>query len=189
MGRGYSASENGRVAAGPRGRGSVCWLSGSRIPQWVWIVLVVVVLLGLAFWGYQFPRRASTRPPCPRRSRGSIRPARPSGIGWGCWSSRGFSPSGGICSHNWREEHAREHESERLREEVFQGYLDRMMVLMLDKSLIKSGHDWPVRDVARSLTLLALRRLDGERKGQPAGVPLRVGADQRQDDPQPEAPT
>ncbi len=56
--------------------------------------------------------------------------------------------------------------NEYLRDEALQAYIDRMSELLLDRNLILSGYDHPVRDVARTRTLTILRRLsgDGERK-------------------------
>ena len=56
--------------------------------------------------------------------------------------------------------------NEHLRDEALQAYIDRMSEALLDKKLILSGDDDPVRDVARIRTLTILRRLrdDGERK-------------------------
>ncbi len=56
--------------------------------------------------------------------------------------------------------------SENLRDEALQAYIDRMSELLLDRDLIRSSDDDPVRDVARTRTLTILRRLqsDGERK-------------------------
>jgi uncharacterized protein YjbI with pentapeptide repeats len=48
---------------------------------------------------------------------------------------------------------------------TLQGYLDEMSGLMLDKKLLTSKRNDAVRAVARTVTLTALRRLDGERKG------------------------
>ena len=42
---------------------------------------------------------------------------------------------------------------------------NNMTELLLDKGLAKSEPDDPVRDIARSSTLAAVRQLDGERKG------------------------
>jgi hypothetical protein len=67
------------------------------------------------------------------------------------------------------EQRRREEESrlaeDRLREEALLGYIDWMAELMLKENLGTSAENDPVRDVARSRTLLTLRRLDGERKG------------------------
>ena len=47
---------------------------------------------------------------------------------------------------------------------TLQGYLDQMSGLMLREKLLTSTEDSAVRPVARTVTLAALRRLDGERK-------------------------
>jgi uncharacterized protein YjbI with pentapeptide repeats len=49
---------------------------------------------------------------------------------------------------------------------TLQGYLNQMSGLMLDKRLLASNEGDAVRAVARTVTLTALRRLDGERKGE-----------------------
>ena len=50
------------------------------------------------------------------------------------------------------------------RDATLQSYLDQMSGLMLDKKLLSSTFNDPVRAVARTVTLSALRRLDGARK-------------------------
>jgi uncharacterized protein YjbI with pentapeptide repeats len=49
---------------------------------------------------------------------------------------------------------------------TLQTYLDQMSGLMLNKELLASRPDSPVRAVARTVTLGTLRRLDGDRKGE-----------------------
>ena len=49
---------------------------------------------------------------------------------------------------------------------TLQAYLDQMSGLMLDKKLLTSKAGDAVRAVARTVTLAALRRLDGERRGE-----------------------
>lgn len=51
------------------------------------------------------------------------------------------------------------------REELLQGYLDRMADLLLDKGLRSSKRKAEVRDIARARTLTVLPRLDSNRKG------------------------
>jgi uncharacterized protein YjbI with pentapeptide repeats len=52
-----------------------------------------------------------------------------------------------------------------VRQETLQAYLGSMSDLMLERDLlVTQGHE-AVRSVARTITLTALRRLDGERKG------------------------
>lgn len=51
------------------------------------------------------------------------------------------------------------------KEELLQGYLDRMSELLLDKGLRSSGRDTEIRDIARARTLTVLSRLDSDRKG------------------------
>lgn len=51
------------------------------------------------------------------------------------------------------------------REELLQGYLDRMSGLLLDKGLRSSQRTAEVRDIARARTLTVLPRLDSNRKG------------------------
>ena len=50
------------------------------------------------------------------------------------------------------------------RDATLQSYLDQLSGLMLDKKLLSSSFNDPVRAVARTVTLTALRRLDGERR-------------------------
>lgn len=47
---------------------------------------------------------------------------------------------------------------------TLQSYLDQLSGLMLDKKLLSSSFNAPARAVARTVTLTALRRLDGERR-------------------------
>jgi uncharacterized protein YjbI with pentapeptide repeats len=49
---------------------------------------------------------------------------------------------------------------------TLQGYLDQMSGLMLDKKLLTSTQTSAVRAVAHTVTLTALRRLDGDRKAE-----------------------
>jgi len=57
--------------------------------------------------------------------------------------------------------------AEQVRENgTLNSYIQQMSDLMLDKSLSSSKPGDPVRSVARTVTLTALRRLDGERKGE-----------------------
>jgi uncharacterized protein YjbI with pentapeptide repeats len=56
-------------------------------------------------------------------------------------------------------------EDDRVRQTVLQSYLQDMTTLLLDKGLAKSKLDDPVREIARSSTLAAVRQLDPERKG------------------------
>jgi uncharacterized protein YjbI with pentapeptide repeats len=51
------------------------------------------------------------------------------------------------------------------REEALRAYLTQMSALMLDRNLLRSRRGTNVRAVARTLTLTALRRVDGERRG------------------------
>jgi hypothetical protein len=54
---------------------------------------------------------------------------------------------------------------DRLKEQAWQSYLDKMTELLLKEQLQRSGPDDNVRTVARARTLTTLRGLDGERKG------------------------
>jgi hypothetical protein len=56
-------------------------------------------------------------------------------------------------------------EDDRVRESVLQSYMQDMTRLLLDKGLARSEADQPVRSIARSSTLTAVRQLDGDRKG------------------------
>jgi Pentapeptide repeats (8 copies) len=60
----------------------------------------------------------------------------------------------------------REIAKDRAREEALQRYLGNMKELILDKGLPKSERDAEVRNVARAMTLVVLRSLDSNRKGQ-----------------------
>jgi hypothetical protein len=51
-------------------------------------------------------------------------------------------------------------------EDILRAYLTQMSSLMLDRNLLRSQPNADARKVARTLTLAAVRRLDGERKGQ-----------------------
>ena len=51
------------------------------------------------------------------------------------------------------------------REEALRGYLRQMSELMLDRGLLGSKPDADVREVARTITLTTVRRLDSQRKG------------------------
>ncbi|MFL5804405.1 MAG: pentapeptide repeat-containing protein [Roseiflexaceae bacterium] len=57
----------------------------------------------------------------------------------------------------------REIADRRAQDTVLDTYLDRMAELLVDTQLLKSQPDDEVRDIARTRTLTALRRLDGER--------------------------
>jgi len=56
-------------------------------------------------------------------------------------------------------------EDDRVRQNVLQSYIQDMTELLLDKGLATSEPDQPVRNIARSSTLAAVRQLDGDRKG------------------------
>jgi uncharacterized protein YjbI with pentapeptide repeats len=57
-------------------------------------------------------------------------------------------------------------EDRRSQDATLQAYFDEMSGLMLKDKLLASKPKDPVRAVARTVTLTALRRLDGERKGE-----------------------
>ena len=58
-------------------------------------------------------------------------------------------------------------EDRRSQDATLQAYLDQMSRLMLHENLLTSKReDDPVRAVARTVTLTALRRLDGERRSE-----------------------
>jgi uncharacterized protein YjbI with pentapeptide repeats len=57
-------------------------------------------------------------------------------------------------------------EDRRSQDATLQAYLDQMSGLMLDKRLLSSPFNAPVRSVARTVTLTTLRRLEGERKAE-----------------------
>jgi len=57
-------------------------------------------------------------------------------------------------------------EDRRSQDATLQAYLNQMSALMLDKKLLSSKEGDAVRAVARTVTLTALRRLNGERKGE-----------------------
>jgi hypothetical protein len=56
-------------------------------------------------------------------------------------------------------------EDDRVQESVLQSYIQDMTGLLLDKGLATSKLDDPVRQIARSRTLTAVRQLGGDRKG------------------------
>jgi Pentapeptide repeats (8 copies) len=56
-------------------------------------------------------------------------------------------------------------EDDRVRQSVLQSYIQDMTELLLDKGLATAGPSLPVRRIARSSTLTAVRQLDGDRKG------------------------
>lgn len=64
-----------------------------------------------------------------------------------------------------RAENDRKIANERSRDEILQGFLDKMTELILDKGLKKSDEGAEVRDIARARTLTTLRGLDKNRKG------------------------
>jgi hypothetical protein len=55
-------------------------------------------------------------------------------------------------------------EDQRAQDNVLQSYIEDMTTLLLDKGLATSKQNEPVRSIARSSTLTALRQLDGNRK-------------------------
>lgn len=55
--------------------------------------------------------------------------------------------------------------AENREEEVVQAYLDRMQILLLEKNLLAARHGDVVAEVARELSLIALKRLSPKRKG------------------------
>jgi uncharacterized protein YjbI with pentapeptide repeats len=59
----------------------------------------------------------------------------------------------------------RQIEDDRAREDVLQSYIQDMTGLMLDRRLATSKQNQPVRSIARSRTLTAVRQLDADRKG------------------------
>jgi hypothetical protein len=56
-------------------------------------------------------------------------------------------------------------ETDRAQQSVLQSYIQDMTTLLLDKGLATSEPDKPIRDIAQSSTLAAVRQLDGDRKG------------------------
>jgi uncharacterized protein YjbI with pentapeptide repeats len=56
-------------------------------------------------------------------------------------------------------------ETDRAQQTILQSYIENMTALLLDRKLADSVPDDPIRDIARSSTLAAVRQLDGERKG------------------------
>lgn len=59
----------------------------------------------------------------------------------------------------------RELQDDRAKEETLRSYLDRISELVLEKGLVDSDNDSPVRAIALARTHNALTRLDGSRKG------------------------
>jgi hypothetical protein len=68
-------------------------------------------------------------------------------------------------SENQRAQAEQQIETDHAQQSVLQSYIQDMTELLLDKGLAKSKLDDPVREIARSSTLAAVRQLDGERKG------------------------
>jgi uncharacterized protein YjbI with pentapeptide repeats len=66
---------------------------------------------------------------------------------------------------NQRAQAQQQIEDDRVRESVLQSYIQDMTELLLDKGLATSKQDQPVRGIARSRTLTAVRLLDADRKG------------------------
>jgi hypothetical protein len=137
----------------------------AKVPRWGWIVLATIAALLLVRWGYEFPWTGFAETYVPKSNETEYRPAKTVWDWLGLLIIPVLLAIGGYVFTHRRETLARELEADRLREEALQSYIDRMAKLVLDKSLGQSKEDDPVRDVARSQTLLALRRLDAERKG------------------------
>jgi uncharacterized protein YjbI with pentapeptide repeats len=55
--------------------------------------------------------------------------------------------------------------NKRTRDEVLRAYVQQMSQLMLDRKLLRSSNGSAVRIAARTVTLTAVRQLDGQRKG------------------------
>jgi uncharacterized protein YjbI with pentapeptide repeats len=146
------------------------WL---RIPRWVWIALrTIIAALVLIWWGYgyELPRAGFGETYLPKPDLVDYRPAKTFWDWLGLLIIPVLLAVGGLWFTHRREESERKRQDDRLREEALLGYIDRMAELMLEKGLGgpakgQPAEDDPVRDVARSRTLLVLRRLDGERKG------------------------
>jgi hypothetical protein len=139
----------------------------AKSPRWVRIVLASIAALLVVLWGYRFPWTGFGETTVPKSDELEYRPARTLWDWLGLLVIPGLLALGGYWFTRRREQLAREIEADRLREEALHGYIDRMAELMLDKSLPlgQSEKDDAVREVARSRTLLVLRRLDGGRKG------------------------
>jgi uncharacterized protein YjbI with pentapeptide repeats len=76
-----------------------------------------------------------------------------------------------LASRQEKQENRRVREDRALAKEeredaVLDAYLDKMSSLMLDRGLVRAKPNSAVREVARTLTLATVRRLDGSRKGQ-----------------------
>jgi hypothetical protein len=68
-------------------------------------------------------------------------------------------------AENQRAEALQQIEDDRVRQSVLQSYIQDMTELLLDKGLATAGPTLPVRRIARSSTLTAVRQLDDDRKG------------------------
>jgi Pentapeptide repeats (8 copies) len=68
-------------------------------------------------------------------------------------------------AENQRAQAQQQIEDDRVRQSVLQSYIQDMTELLLDKGLATAGPSLPVRRIARSSTLTAVRQLDGDRKG------------------------
>jgi hypothetical protein len=66
---------------------------------------------------------------------------------------------------NQRAQAQQQVEDDRVGQSVLQSYIQDMTELLLDKGLATAGPSLPVRRIARSSTLTAVRQLDGDRKG------------------------
>jgi pentapeptide repeat protein len=71
----------------------------------------------------------------------------------------------GEQAENQRAEALLQIEDDRVEQSVLQSYIQDMTELLLDKGLATAGPTLPVRRIARSSTLTAIRQLDGDRKG------------------------
>ena len=114
---------------------------GKTLWDWLQLLIVPAILIGVTFaWG-------------------------------GCDEQDNAREEGRIAADNKREDRriaADRRAAEKARQDAtLQSYLDQMSHLMLDKKLLSKPSD-QVRSVARTVTLTALRRLDGERKAEVA---------------------
>lgn len=148
-------------AAKTRDRLQARW---ARMPRWGRIVLAAVAALLVLLVLYRIPWTGFGAASFPKSDKLEYRPARTLWDWLGLLVVPAFLAVAGYLFAHWKDTHDRKLETDRLQEDVLQGYLDRMAELILREKLGQSEEGNPARHVARSRTLLALRRLDGRRK-------------------------
>lgn len=152
----------------------------AKLHPWVRFALIAAALWGLYRWGlpwlYSRPWTGFGDATLPKSDKLEYRPTKTLWDWLGLLVIPAALAGAGLWFTHWKERRDREDEErrreeerrlerDRLREEVLRGYLDRMADLMLHENWDDPKASDLVRNVARSRTLLALRRLDGRRKG------------------------